>query len=78
MGEVVVAVDEISDDWIMVHAVLPTEFQRQVEFERIPGLINRTLIDWLRNHPSVTVRSTLGIVEDGCTIAVHVWLNVKV
>jgi hypothetical protein len=75
MGQVEVVVQIMGEGWLMVHAVLPTEFQRQVEFERQPNLIHRTLVDWLQKNPSVKVRSTLGIVEDGFTIAVHVWFD---
>ncbi len=50
VGRVEVVVEE-RPGWVKVHAVFPSEFQRQVEFERTPGLIDRTLTHWLHGHP---------------------------
>jgi hypothetical protein len=69
-----VVVEELAGDWLMIHPVL-SDFRKEVELERLPGLINQTLIAWLRERPSLKVRSTLGVVEAGSTIAVHVWLD---
>jgi hypothetical protein len=71
VGRVTVLVEE-RPGWIRVHAVFPTEFQRQVELERLPGLIDRTLTDYLTKHPPIKVRTILPILDDGFTIAVHV------
>lgn len=43
--------------------------------ERIPGLIDRTLTDYLANRLPIKIRATLGIVDDGFTVAVHVWFD---
>jgi hypothetical protein len=69
-----VVVDELSNDWLMIHPVL-SDFRKEVELERLPDLINQTLIAWLRMRPSRRVRSTLAIVEGGSTIAIQVWLE---
>jgi hypothetical protein len=69
-----VVVDELAADWVMIHPVL-SDFRKEVELERLPGLLNQTLIAWLRERPSAKVRSTLGVVEGGSTIALHVWLD---
>ena len=74
VGRVIVRVEE-RPGWIRVHAVFPTEFQRQVELERLPGLIDRTLTDYLTKHPAIRVRATLPILDDGFTVAVHVWYD---
>lgn len=43
--------------------------------ERIPGLIDRTLTDYLATRLPIKIRATLGIVDDGFTVAVHVWFD---
>ncbi len=75
MCEVNIVVDVMGDGWVMIHAVMSTEFQRQVEFERIPHLINQTLITWIRQNAGIEIFATQGIVEDGSTIALHVWFD---
>ena len=75
MGEVNIVVDVMGAGWVMIHAVMPTEFQRQVEFERIPHLINQTFVTWMRQNPGIGIFATQGIVEDGYTIALHVWFG---
>lgn len=72
VGRVEILVEE-RPGWIRVHAVFPTEFQRQVEFERLPSLIDRTLTDYLSKHIPIRVRAVLPILDDGFTIAVHLW-----
>ncbi len=72
--DVEAVVEEIAKDWVMIRPAL-SEFRREVELERLPGLINRTLIAWLRSRPAARVRSTLAVVGGGSTVAVHVWLD---
>ncbi|MEO6807572.1 MAG: hypothetical protein ABI353_00465 [Isosphaeraceae bacterium] len=74
VGRVEILVEE-RPGWIRVHAVFPTEFQRQVELERLPGLIDRTLTDYLSKHTPIKVRAILPIHDDGFTIAVHLWYD---
>lgn len=74
-GHVEVVVEKLGDGWVMISTAFPTEFQKLVEFERLPHLINETLVAWLGAHPGVRVRSSLGIVEDGYTIALHLWYD---
>lgn len=71
-----VVVEELAPDWAVIHPVL-TEFQKEVELERLPALIGQSLVAWLRERPEMKVRSTLGIVEGGSTVAVHVWLDTR-
>lgn len=74
VGRVNVVAEE-RPGWLRLHAVFPTEFQRQVELERLPGLIDRTLTDYLTKNPTIRVRTVLPIVDDGFTVAVHVWFD---
>jgi hypothetical protein len=71
-----IVVDELADDWLMIHPVL-SDFRMEVELERLPGLLNQTLIAWFRERPLLRVRSTLGVVEGGSTVAVHVWFDAR-
>jgi len=73
-GMVTVVIEE-RPGWIRVHGVFPTDFQREVEMERLPALIDRTLTDYLAKHPPIKVRSVLPILDDGFTIAVHLWFD---
>ncbi len=75
MGSIEIKVDRLGVGWIVVYAVLSSEFQSAVEIDRIPKLIHRSLNDWLARRPHVRVRSTLGLVEDGYTTIVHVWYD---
>ena len=43
----------------------------------VADLISKSITTWLEQHPEISVRSTLPIVKDGQTIAVHVWYDVK-
>lgn len=72
--DIEIVVDEFGPDWIMVHANL-SEFRKEVELERLPDLVSKSVIAWLRMHPELKVRATLPIVEGGSTVACHVWLE---
>ena len=74
VGRVEVVVEE-RPGWVKVYAVFPSEFQRQVEFERTPALIDRTLTHWLQGHLGIHVRATLPILDGGFTVAVHLWYD---
>jgi hypothetical protein len=43
--------------------------------ERSPILISRTIENWLKDNPGVRVRCAAPIVQDGQTIAVHLWFD---
>jgi len=74
VGRVEVVVEE-RPGWVRVYAVFQSEFQRQVEFDRTPGLIDRTLTHWLQGRPGLHVRATLPILDGGTTVAVHLWYD---
>jgi hypothetical protein len=41
------------------------------DFRRVPGLLSETLISWVKALPAVEVHSTLPIVEERNTVAIH-------
>lgn len=41
----------------------------------LPLWLNRALNDWLQENPNKRVRSSLGIVSDGITVAIHIWYD---
>jgi hypothetical protein len=45
------------------------------DLRRVPGLLDQTLIAWLKANPKLKVISTLPIVEEGNTVAIHVWFR---
>jgi hypothetical protein len=45
------------------------------DLRRVPGLLDQTLIAWLKANPKFKVISTLPIVEEGNTVAIHVWFR---
>ncbi|MDR3635087.1 MAG: hypothetical protein P4L84_14880 [Isosphaeraceae bacterium] len=73
-GELRITVEELRPDWVTIRPEL-SDFRKMVELERIPNLLEQTLIAWLKGHPKAKVRAALGLVEDGFTIAVHLWLD---
>ena len=65
---------EVKPGWIRFYAVLPSEFQRKVELERLPSLFDRTISAWLRENAHIRVRTVLPVVEDGCTVGAYLFL----
>lgn len=43
--------------------------------DQLPGHLNQCLCEWLERNPDFRVRATLPIVEDGYTVAIHVWFE---
>jgi hypothetical protein len=41
--------------------------------EALPELLNRTLQKWIEENDGKRVRSTLGIVQGGDTVAIYAW-----
>lgn len=39
----------------------------------LPLWLNKALTDWQQDNPDKQIRSSLGIVTDGMTVAIHVW-----
>jgi hypothetical protein len=72
MSPIEVTIDELRPGWAIIRVPL-SEFRKNVELERLPGLLDRTLTTWLAARPDVRVRAALPIVEDGFTTALHIW-----
>jgi hypothetical protein len=43
--------------------------------DRLPGYLNRTLCIWLKQNPGLSVRAAIPIMENGNTIAIHIWFD---
>lgn len=41
----------------------------------VPFWLSKALGDWIRDNPTKLIRSSLGIVSDGMTVAIHVWYD---
>ncbi len=39
----------------------------------LPIFLNRAVLDWQEDNPTKRVRTSLGIVQDGMTVAIHIW-----
>ena len=50
--------------------ITPTTHMRQV-----PAALNEIMSDWLKKRTNLHVRTTLPIVEDGNTVAIHIWFE---
>ena len=42
---------------------------------RVPAFLNLDLIQWLKENKQVKIRATLPMVENGNTVAIHVWYD---
>lgn len=73
--DIEIVIEEMAAGWATIQPAL-SEFRKEVELERLPGLIHQTLTAWLRANPSFKIRSTLAIDEGGSTVAVHAWFDV--
>ena len=72
MAPIDVVVDEIKHGWAVIRIPV-SEFRKQVELERFPGLLDQTLTSWLSTRTEVRVRATLPIMEEGFTTVLHIW-----
>ena len=46
-----------------------------VPIEARPRLIESAIMQWQKQNPTLTVRTTLPICSKGNTVAVHVWFD---
>ncbi len=75
-GEVTIQViDRPELGWATILPQL-SEFRKQVELERLPELLDKTLEHWMKGMPGVRVKTTLGVVENGYTVKIHLWYEV--
>ncbi|MHB1556001.1 MAG: hypothetical protein ACYC61_00845 [Isosphaeraceae bacterium] len=52
-----------------------SEFRKQAEIEILPKVLSMAVAEWVRNNPDCRVRNTLGILQDGYTVTIHVWFD---
>ena len=70
-GKIEIGVVEMGKGWVMFRAgITPT-----TDVRRVPTAINEVMTAWLKERASLLVRATLPIVEEGNTVAVHVWFG---
>ena len=43
--------------------------------EKLAGYLNHNFYTWLQRNPEFKVRAILPIVENGNTVAIHVWFD---
>ena len=43
--------------------------------DRVPAFLNLDVIRWLKENKQIRVRATLPMVENGNTVAIHVWYD---
>ncbi|MCA9114255.1 MAG: hypothetical protein KDA79_04165 [Planctomycetaceae bacterium] len=43
--------------------------------EQLPAALNHCFCTWLQRNSEFQVRTTLPIVERGCTVAMHIWFD---
>ncbi len=62
---------EMGVGWVLL---VPSQ-EGPPEPEQTPTLLHRTLCKWLKQNPHLRVRATVPIVEQGNTMAIHVWFD---
>ena len=73
IGRFNISVTEVGDSAVIYPA--ESQFKKLAEIERLPILLSKTLFHWMSQNPQFRVRNTLPIVEDGYTVAIHVWFD---
>ncbi len=70
-GKIEIGVEIKTDGWVMFRAgITPT-----IDIRQVPNALSEIMSAWLKDRPDLHVRSTLPIVEDGYTVAIHVWFE---
>lgn len=72
MSPIEVVIDESRPGWAIIRAPL-SEFRKNVELERLPDLLDKSVTMWLAARPLAKVRAVLPIVEHGFTTTLHIW-----
>ena len=70
-GKIEVGVETKAEGWVVFRpGITPT-----TDMRRVPTALSEIMSDWLKDRPNLQVRTTLPIVEDGNTVAIHVWFQ---
>ena len=43
----------------------------------VPIFLDETLHTWLNDNPRLRVRNSLGVVQNGQTVAIHLWYDIS-
>jgi len=62
--------DELAKGWVYVRAENPP-----ADAARLPHILNDAICRWLKQNPTLRVRTTLPIVAGGNTVAIHVFFD---
>ena len=57
------------------HAIFQADEKRPPAPDMLPKLLSDSVANWVKQRPEITVRTTLPIVKDGQTVAIHVWYD---
>ncbi|MCH2130278.1 MAG: hypothetical protein MK179_14125 [Pirellulaceae bacterium] len=57
------------------HAIFYAEGESTPSAEELPQALGQALQSWMGDNPAVVVRSSLPIVQNGHTIAIHLWFD---
>jgi hypothetical protein len=60
----------LAPGWVVYQAGTPPPERKKLPFA-LQGHLRKDLTE----HPTVRVRSSLGIVQDGNTVAIHLWYD---
>lgn len=72
-NDIRITVNECGDTAVFFPGV--SEFQKLAEIERLPIRLSRVFFRWMQERPHYRVRHTMPIIEDGHTVALHVWFD---
>ena len=61
---------EMGPGWVCFQAG-----EKPPALEQLPGYLNHACYAWLQRNSEFAVRATLPIVEQGYTVAIHVWFE---
>jgi hypothetical protein len=73
VGQIQVTIERVGDSVIFRPHM--SEFRKQAEIEIVPKVLSMAVADWMKNNPRCRVRNTLAILQDGYTVAIHVWFD---
>ena len=57
------------------HVVLSADDDDPSSPEALPVMLETAMQQWLEENPELFVRSTLPIIQNGQTIAIHIWYD---
>lgn len=73
VGRVSITATEVGN--MVVFRPAMSEFKKAAEMARLPDLLGKSLTAWVKSHPRHKVLHALSIVEDGYTMAIHIWVE---